>query len=67
MAAKASAAEANAAQALTIGVLALQGDVAEHVAMLEECGVRTLRVRTPADLDRVDGLIIPGGESTTIG
>lgn len=54
-------------EALTIGVLGLQGDVAEHLAMLEKCGVRTLRVRTPEDLKRVDGLIIPGGESTTIG
>lgn len=51
---------------LRIGVLALQGDFAEHVAMLRECGVDPVEVRTLAQLDAVDGLIIPGGESTTI-
>ena len=52
---------------LTIGVLALQGAFAEHVAMLERLGARTREVRLPSDLDALDGLIIPGGESTTIG
>ena len=49
-----------------IGVLALQGDVDEHVAMLREVGARTLAVKTRAELGAVDGLIIPGGESTTV-
>jgi len=52
---------------MTIGVLGLQGDVEEHLAMLEQCKVETLRVKTPEDLRAVDGLIIPGGESTTVG
>ncbi len=52
---------------LTIGVLALQGAFAEHVAAIERLGVRAREVRLPADLDGLDGLIIPGGESTTIG
>ena len=51
----------------TVGVLALQGDVREHVRMLSDCGVTAERVRSAADLGRVDGLVIPGGESTTIG
>jgi 5'-phosphate synthase pdxT subunit len=49
-----------------IGVLALQGDVVEHLAALERAGARTLEVRTPADLERVEALVIPGGESTTV-
>ena len=49
-----------------IGVLALQGDVIEHVAALERAGARAVAVKTIADLDRVAGLIIPGGESTTV-
>ncbi len=49
-----------------IGVLALQGDVAEHLRALRAVGVRGLPVRRPGELDMVDGLIIPGGESTTI-
>jgi 5'-phosphate synthase pdxT subunit len=49
-----------------IGVLALQGDVREHAAALSACGARTLPVRRAAELDRVDGLVLPGGESTTI-
>src|SRR5579872_3404085 len=49
-----------------IGVLALQGDVAEHLRALEEAGARPLAVRSPAALDEAAGLIIPGGESTTI-
>jgi 5'-phosphate synthase pdxT subunit len=50
----------------TIGVLALQGDFAEHVAMLASLGVATVEVRLPAHLAAIDALIIPGGESTTI-
>ena len=50
-----------------VGVLALQGDVLEHLRALHRVGARPVRVRTAADLDAVDGLIIPGGESTTIG
>jgi 5'-phosphate synthase pdxT subunit len=49
-----------------IGVLALQGDVAEHVRALRESGAEPAAVRRPEELDRVAGLIIPGGESTTI-
>ncbi len=50
----------------TIGVLALQGDFAEHIAVLERLGVEAVEVRLPAQLAQLDGLIIPGGESTTI-
>jgi 5'-phosphate synthase pdxT subunit len=49
-----------------IGVLDLQGDVREHVAALAEVGARSRLVKHPADLDGLDGLIIPGGESTTL-
>lgn len=49
-----------------IGVLALQGDVREHVAALAAAGADARPVRRPAELDAVDGLVIPGGESTTI-
>ena len=49
-----------------IGVLALQGDVREHLAALTESGAEAVPVRRPAELDAVDGLVIPGGESTTI-
>jgi 5'-phosphate synthase pdxT subunit len=52
---------------LVIGVLALQGDVREHLRALAACGVDARSVRRPAELDGVDGLVIPGGESTTIG
>jgi 5'-phosphate synthase pdxT subunit len=51
---------------VTIGVLALQGDFAEHEAILKRLGAAVREVRLPADLDGLDGLIIPGGESTTI-
>ncbi len=51
---------------LCIGVLALQGDVREHLAALDSLGVATLPVRRPAELDACDGLVIPGGESTTM-
>lgn len=50
----------------TIGVLALQGDVREHRAMLERTGAATVAVRRPAELDQVDGIVLPGGESTTM-
>ncbi|WP_369052300.1 pyridoxal 5'-phosphate synthase glutaminase subunit PdxT [Kineococcus terrestris] len=49
-----------------VGVLALQGDVREHLAALEAGGARAVRVRRPAELEAVDGLVLPGGESTTI-
>jgi 5'-phosphate synthase pdxT subunit len=51
---------------LLIGVLALQGAFREHVRALEASGARTRLVRLPADLDGLDGLVIPGGESTTM-
>jgi 5'-phosphate synthase pdxT subunit len=47
-----------------IGVLALQGNVREHMAMLERLGARAVEVRKPGQLDGLDGLVIPGGEST---
>lgn len=50
----------------TVGVLALQGDFAEHVAVLGAIGVASVEVRLPAQLASIDALIIPGGESTTI-
>jgi pyridoxal 5'-phosphate synthase pdxT subunit len=49
-----------------IGVLALQGDFAEHVAVLRRLDVEAVEVRLPEQLEALDGLIIPGGESTTI-
>ncbi|PYI67449.1 pyridoxal 5'-phosphate synthase glutaminase subunit PdxT [Arthrobacter livingstonensis] len=49
-----------------IGILALQGDVREHARALESCGARVVAVRRPAELAAVDGLVLPGGESTTI-
>ena len=52
---------------MKIGVLALQGDFIEHVRMLEGLGVQGTEVRLPGDMEGLDGLIIPGGESTTIG
>jgi 5'-phosphate synthase pdxT subunit len=51
---------------VTIGVLALQGDVREHLTALRECGAKARAVRRPGELDEVDALVIPGGESTTI-
>ncbi len=50
----------------TIGVLAFQGDVREHLASVEAAGARAIEVRTEAELASIDGLILPGGESTTI-
>lgn len=52
---------------MNVGVLALQGDVIEHRRILRGLGVEAPEVRTVAQLEQVDGLIIPGGESTTIG
>jgi 5'-phosphate synthase pdxT subunit len=49
-----------------IGVLALQGDVREHRAMLEQAGARTTAVRRGEELDELDGIVLPGGESTTV-
>ncbi|MDH2416455.1 pyridoxal 5'-phosphate synthase glutaminase subunit PdxT [Nocardioides sp. CER19] len=49
-----------------VGVLALQGDVREHLAALTALGVEAVAVRRPAELESVDGLILPGGESTTM-
>ena len=51
---------------LTIGVLALQGDVREHAFALEAAGAMAVPIRRPRELDAIDGLIIPGGESTTM-
>jgi 5'-phosphate synthase pdxT subunit len=47
-------------------VLAVQGDVREHLAALTDAGVQAVRVRRPAEVEAVDGLVLPGGESTTI-
>ena len=49
-----------------MGVLALQGDVREHLAALEAAGVSAITVRRASELDSVDGLVLPGGESTTM-
>jgi pyridoxal 5'-phosphate synthase pdxT subunit len=51
----------------TIGVLAVQGNFREHAAMLRRLGADVREVRTPDDLEGVDGIVIPGGESTAIG
>jgi 5'-phosphate synthase pdxT subunit len=51
---------------LRIGVLAIQGGFEAHLAMLRELGAETSEVRLPADIQHLDGLVIPGGESTTI-
>ncbi|MBT9254530.1 pyridoxal 5'-phosphate synthase glutaminase subunit PdxT [Phycicoccus sp. MAQZ13P-2] len=50
----------------TVGVLAVQGDVREHLVALERGGARAVTVRRPAEVEAVDGLVLPGGESTTI-
>jgi len=52
---------------MKIGVLAAQGAFIEHIAVLRKLGVEAVEVRLPAQLDKLDGLIIPGGESTSIG
>jgi|TARA_B100001750_G_scaffold199590_1_gene173302 5'-phosphate synthase pdxT subunit len=51
---------------VSVGVLALQGDFAEHVSVMQELGVNTLEVRHAKEFDQIDALIIPGGESTTM-
>jgi 5'-phosphate synthase pdxT subunit len=50
----------------TIGVFALQGDVREHLRMLDGAGARGVPVRRPEDLEDIDGIVLPGGESTTM-
>jgi 5'-phosphate synthase pdxT subunit len=52
---------------MRIGVLAIQGDFSEHIVMLKRLSVETSEVRLPGQLNGLDGLILPGGESTTIG
>jgi len=52
---------------MKIGVLALQGDFHEHQVVLESLGIQTAQVRLPEELEGLDGLILPGGESTSIG
>ncbi len=49
-----------------VGILAIQGDFHEHILALDRLGVESLEIRLPQQLDEIDGLIIPGGESTTI-
>ena len=49
-----------------VGILALQGAFKAHELAVQQCGGTTLQVRTPDDLDRVDALVMPGGESTTM-
>ncbi|BAU95175.1 glutamine amidotransferase subunit PdxT [Corynebacterium suranareeae] len=51
---------------MIVGVLALQGGIEEHVKALEALGVQTRKVRVPKDLDGLDGIVIPGGESTVM-
>jgi 5'-phosphate synthase pdxT subunit len=58
--------EAGAGNTLRIGVLASQGDFAAHAGMLGPLGADPVEVRTPEELEGLDGLVIPGGESTTI-
>lgn len=52
---------------LKIGVLALQGDYAKHIETLERLGIKAVQVKLPEEIKKLDGLIIPGGESTTVG
>ncbi|MDG4953671.1 pyridoxal 5'-phosphate synthase glutaminase subunit PdxT [Actinobacillus equuli] len=51
----------------TVGVLALQGAVSEHIAQIEALGAKAIMVKTLAELQQVDALVLPGGESTAIG
>lgn len=51
---------------MKVGVLALQGDVREHLASLESCGVEAVSVRRAGEIEEIDALVLPGGESTTI-
>jgi 5'-phosphate synthase pdxT subunit len=60
------ASDGSASDAPPVGVLALQGDVLEHTHALAAVGVRPVAVRTPAQLAQVEGLVLPGGESTAI-
>ena len=52
---------------MIIGVLGLQGDIEEHISHLKKCSVKYLRITHPTQIKEINGLIIPGGESTTIG
>lgn len=52
---------------LTIGILGIHGSIEEHEQSLKNCGVKSLRIKNADDLDLINGLIIPGGESTTMG
>ena len=51
---------------MIVGVLALQGDFREHIAATNSCGHSAVEIRTAKDLEKIDALILPGGESTTI-
>lgn len=51
---------------ITIGVLALQGDFLEHIQTLQRIGINAIEVRLPQDLEKIDAIILPGGESTTM-
>ncbi|HEY3688488.1 MAG TPA: pyridoxal 5'-phosphate synthase glutaminase subunit PdxT, partial [Streptosporangiaceae bacterium] len=51
----------NPTAGVTVGVLALQGDVREHLAALRDAGANAVTVRRPSELDGVDGLVLPGG------
>uniref|UniRef100_A0A7S2RJG7 glutaminase n=1 Tax=Rhizochromulina marina TaxID=1034831 RepID=A0A7S2RJG7_9STRA len=62
----ASSSPAEEGRSKTVGVLAIQGSFAEHLEMLAALGTRTREVRLPEDLEGLDGLILPGGESTTM-
>jgi 5'-phosphate synthase pdxT subunit len=62
----ASNAQTQSNQTITIGVLSLQGDFLEHILTLTSMGIKTKEVRLPHDLDTIDAIIIPGGESTTM-
>ena len=63
---KGAAAESTAKSHLRVGVLALQGDIEEHLTALRALKADAVRVKTPEELKSVDGLIIPGGESTAV-
>ncbi len=58
--------DAPRARSPRVGVLAVQGDVAEHLAALQRCGAEAVTVRRASELDAVDALVLPGGESSTI-
>jgi pyridoxal 5'-phosphate synthase pdxT subunit len=67
VAARGAARRPQARERITVGVLSLQGDVDEHIAALRQIDVQAVAVKTPEGVRAVDGLIIPGGESTTVG